>query len=113
MLEVINLRTREHVLIPNTCGMSHLSKPKRNQALGLQMWLLHLLYRYRFCIKMAQETPERHRPRISIRTVSYQVSERGITARKAFVLMLVAGLLSVNGLNKHIDIWGNVVFSNK
>ena len=70
MLEVINLRTQEHLSIPNTCGMPHLSKPKRNQALGLQMWLLHLLDRYRSCIRMAQETPGRDRPKISIRNVS-------------------------------------------
>ena len=28
---VLNLRTREHLSIPNTCEMPHLSKPERNQ----------------------------------------------------------------------------------
>ena len=104
MLEVINLRTREHLSIPNVCEVPHLSKPKRNQTLGLQIWLLPFLDGYRSCTKMAQETPGQHRPRISIRTVSWEVVESGVTACKVCVLMLVARLLGFNGLNKHLDI---------
>ena len=45
VLEVVNLRTREHLSIANTYGMPHVSKPQTDQASGLQMQLLHLLDR--------------------------------------------------------------------
>ena len=119
---ISRLRTRYQ-----TTGSTR-DRPRRGQprvttaAQDRRIRLQHLRDRFRPCTQTARETPGRHRPRISRRTVSRRLSERGIRAHRAYVGVELDHRRRTNRLrwaNQHSNrrlpnrYWQRVIFSDE